>query len=199
MNRIDEIFQKATGPADFAKDYLAHLTSLLASLDIGAISKAIEAIEKVRQDKKKVIFLGNGGSAATASHFVNDLSVGTRKLENPYRSISLSDNQAVVTAIANDFGYDQLFTRQLSYSLEPGDIILAISASGNSPNIVLACEYARERGNLVIGLVGFDGGRLKELSDICIHAKTAKGEYGPVEDVHMVMDHLICNYLMRTP
>jgi len=146
---------------------------------------------------RAVFFIGNGGSAATASHFANDISIGTRTGDKkPFRAVSLTDNVAVMTALANDEGYDRMFVDQLRVHMRAGDSLVAISASGNSPNLIEAVDYATSRGATVIGLTGFDGGKLREKSDISLHVPTAKGEYGPVEDVHMIFDHLIGSYLI---
>ena len=98
-------------------------------------------------------------------------------------------------ALANDEGYDRMFVDQLKIQMRDGDSLVAISASGNSPNVIAAVEYAQSRSATIVGLTGFDGGRLKELSDISLHVQTAKGEYGPVEDIHMIFDHLVGSYL----
>ena len=100
-----------------------------------------------------------------------------------------------MTAIANDTGYENLFAYQLRIHYRPGDKLVAISASGNSPNVVEAARWVKKRGGRVVGLVGFDGGELKRLSDVVIHVETQKGEYGPVEDIHMVVEHLIYTWL----
>jgi D-sedoheptulose 7-phosphate isomerase len=113
----------------------------------------------------------------------------------PFRAVSLTDNVAVLTAIANDIAYADVFVRQLEGLLRPGDVVVAISASGNSPNVVRAIEYARSHGAVTVGLTGFDGGRLKALCDEAVHVATPPGEYGPVEDTHLVLDHLITGYL----
>ncbi|PJZ70305.1 sugar isomerase [Leptospira perolatii] len=199
MNQLDKIFENSAGPKEFAEGYLQHLSDLLGKLNTLEISNTINEFLKVRENGKKILFLGNGGSAATASHFVNDIAVGTRKKEKPFKAIGLTDNIAAVTAIANDDGYENIFVKQLEYLLEPGDLVVAISASGNSPNVIKAVEYAKGKGNRIVGLTGFDGGKLGQLSDILVHVETAKGEYGPVEDIHMVMDHLIGSYLNRVP
>jgi D-sedoheptulose 7-phosphate isomerase len=102
-----------------------------------------------------------------------------------------------VTAIANDDGYEQLFVQQLAVLMRPGDLVVAISASGNSPNVLRAVEYANANGAATIGLTGFDGGKLKGLARHAVHVPTAKGEYGPVEDAHMVLDHLVASSLVR--
>jgi len=197
MNKLDEIFSKHPNPQEYAKAYADHLGHLLGHLDFAAIGKMVETLLDARSADKTIFFIGNGGSAATASHFANDIGVGTRAPGKPFRALALTDNVAVMTAIANDDGYEQMFKQQLQILMKDKDVLVAISASGNSPNVIAAVEYARSRESTVIGLSGFDGGKLKDLSDISIHVATTRGEYGPVEDIHMVMDHLIGSYLFR--
>ena len=182
-------------PEEFARQYLDRLQRLLIDLDTGAIARFVNALLVARERGARMFFIGNGGSAATASHFANDVGIGNRSWANPFRAVSLVDNVPVLTALANDYGYDQVFTLQLKTQMSPGDVVIAISASGNSPNLVGAMEYANANGALTVALTGFDGGRLRDLAQICIHVPTAKGEYGPVEDVHMVLDHLVGAYL----
>ncbi len=142
--------------------------------------------------------MGNGGSAATAAHFANDLSLGPRVFGGKaYRAISLTDNTALMTAAANDLGYDSVFVEQLKTLLGTGDVVIAISASGDSPNVIRAVEYANEAGAVTIGLTGFDGGRLREIVNEHVHIATPKGDYGPVEDLHLILNHLITSYLAR--
>lgn len=197
MNTLDKIFEKSHQPKDYAKDYLIYLSELLRTIDPEPVAAMIEALIQSNKEGKRIYFIGNGGSAATASHFANDIGTGTRCPKTPFKAISLCDNNAVLTAIGNDEGYEYIFTKQLEVLMEPGDVVVAISASGNSPNIIHAVQFAKSKKNLVIGLSGFDGGELKKLSDICLHVPTPKGEYGPVEDLHMVFDHLIGTYLYR--
>jgi D-sedoheptulose 7-phosphate isomerase len=197
MNHVDEIYQGSKTVKAFAEGYIKYLSSVLAAIDTSAIQKFTEAILKARDQGKQIFFIGNGGSAATASHFANDFSIGTRCPWKPFKAIALTDNNAIMTAIGNDFGYDMLFVKQLEVLLQPGDLVVAISASGNSPNLLKAVEFAKSRGNICIGLTGFDGGKLKEMSDLFVHVQTPKGEYAPVEDAHMVLDHLIGSYLNR--
>ena len=186
---------KTTATA-FAEDYFKNHSKLFNEIDVNVIAKIIEAFETARQHSKKVFFIGNGGSASTASHFANDLAnvpfpEGTAR----YKSISLADSNAAITCLANDTGYENVFLGQLKNLLEAGDLVVALSASGNSPNIVKAVEYANSIGALTIGFSGFDGGKLRQMSKICLHVPTPKGAYGPVEDIHMMMDHLITGYL----
>lgn len=196
-NKIAVLQAEQPDPALYAKGYLAHLTDVLAGLDSKSIGAFAELLLSARSGGNTVFFIGNGGSAATASHFANDIAIGTRTGDDhPFRAVSLTDNVAVITAIANDEGYDRVFVDQLKVQMRAGDALVAISASGNSPNIMMAVDYAKSRGATVVGLTGFDGGVLKGAADISIHVPTGKGEYGPVEDAHMVIDHLIGSYLM---
>ena len=109
---------------------------------------------------------------------------------------ALPANAAVLTCLANDEGYDRMFVDQLKVHMRDGDSLVAISASGNSPNVIEAVDYARSRGATVVGLTGFDGGTLRGKSDISLHVQTARGEYGPVEDIHMIFDHIVGSYLI---
>lgn len=192
MNNIERLYEERSEPAEFVDGYLSYLADILAKIDREQVAEFIETLRRARRDASTVFFMGNGGSAATASHFQNDL---TRWRESPMRVISLTDNVAVITAIGNDCGYDNIFRMQLENLLRPQDVVVAISASGNSPNIVRAVEYALEQEAIVVGLTGFDGGLLAQLAHINVHAPTFKGEYGPAEDVHMVIDHVVMSYL----
>ena len=196
INKIEQIFSSVASPKAFAEGYLDHLKSVLDGLDTGSIASFIEVLKDARDAGKRIFFIGNGGSAATASHFANDLSVGTRAWDKPYRAVALTDNVAILTALGNDHGYDDIFLLQLKTQAVAGDLLVAISASGNSPNILKAVTYANNEGIISIGLTGFDGGALKKLSKLAVHVPTGKGEYGPVEDVHMIFDHLVAGYLM---
>ena len=182
---------------DFSKQYLEYLTNLIEKLDTQSIAQFADLLLDSRDSGSTTFFLGNGGSASTATHFVNDVSLGSRQFDKPFRAISLCDNQAVITAIANDDGYENIFLQQLQTLAKPGDTIVCISASGNSKNLINAIEYAKQHSIYVVGLTAFDGGYLKENCDLNIHVPTKVGEYGPAEDLHMILDHLIGAYLMR--
>lgn len=182
----------------FVKDYLTRLKSILDDVDPDIINDIICAFEETIQNKSRIFIIGNGGSSATASHMVNDLGVGLRRrnLRN-FDVLSLNDNSPVVSAIANDIGYENIFFMQMKGLLNPADVIVAISCSGNSPNIVKAVDYAKKIGCKVIGLTGFDGGQIKQKSDICFHINVPNGEYGLVEDAHMILDHIIYSYYIQ--
>jgi len=195
VNALERIFQQHPSPDRFAREYVRHLTGVLASIDPAAIAAFATVLLEARGRGAAVFFIGNGGSAATASHFANDLAIGTCSWEKPFRVTSLTDNVPVLTALANDLGYEEVFVRQLQVMLQPGDVVVAISASGNSPNVLRAIEYAQSREAITVGLTGFDGGRLRQIVKVPVHVPTAKGEYGPVEDAHMVIDHLLGAFL----
>lgn len=178
----------------FSDDYLNYISDLISQLDRNHISQFVNHVLGVRDNKQTIFFLGNGGSASTASHFVNDISLGSRQFENPFRAVSLCDNQAVITAIANDDGYENIFLQQLQTQAKPGDSMVCISASGNSQNLVKAVEWSKANGIYTISLTAFDGGYLKQHTDLNIHVPTKIGEYGPAEDLHMVICGLIGSY-----
>lgn len=197
INQLDKIFEKSETPAQFAKEYAFYLADILKNLDFDALENVMQILNSARLASKQIFFIGNGGSAATASHFANDLGIGVPFSQKPFKVLSLTDNVAIITAVGNDFGYEKIFTKQLQNLLTTGDVVVAISASGNSPNLLNAVEYANSLGSHTIGLVGFDGGKLKTLCKSVVHVQTAKGEYGPVEDIHMIFDHLIGSYFNR--
>lgn len=188
---------RAVDPTGFADEYLGHLANVLARIDRAEVGRFIEMVLEARERGSRIFFIGNGGSAATASHFANDVAIGSGDYERPFRAQSLTDNVAILTAIGNDFGYDEVFARQLRVLAEPDDVLVAISASGNSPNLVKAIEYAREAGLRTVALTAFDGGRIRVMADQGVHVPTDLGEYGPAEDAHMVLDHLLGAFLIR--
>ena len=174
--------------------YTTELQATLERLPVERIQEAIQLLALARLNRKQVFIMGNGGSASTASHFVCDLAKNTRNVNLPsFRVIGLADNMAIFSALANDEGYDQVFAQQLSSLLQPDDIVIAISASGNSPNVVNAVELANRMGATTIGMTGFDGGRLKAMVDLEIHVASHVIEH--VEDIHLILEHLICKEL----
>lgn len=194
--KMHDIFKRATSPIEYSREYAQNLTAYLDLLDWRAIADVIECFWAARSEGKTIYFVGNGGSAATASHFANDLVKGARvEGRTAFRALSLTDNVPLMTALANDDGYETVFTGQMRDLFNKGDVLVAISASGNSPNVVAAAKLAKERGGRTVGFLGFDGGALRQLCDIVVHVQSEKGEYGPVEDIHMVLDHLIMSYL----
>ena len=179
----------------FAKKYIKRLISILKTTDVNSISEILKALENV---KGRIYIIGNGGSAATASHMVNDLGVGLKRRDiKSFDVESLSDNTPVCSALANDVGYKNIFYMQLKNKITSNDLLIAISCSGNSKNILKAVKYSKKQGTKIIGLTGFDGGTLKKKSDINFHIPTAKNEYGLVEDMHMILNHIIYSYYIN--
>ena len=196
MNTIERFFSESGSCEEYAERYLAYLSELFSRIDAKEIAAFASALEEARRAGKTIYFIGNGGSAATSSHFANDLGKGARvKGRRPFRAVSLAGNLPLLTAIANDEGYENVFIDQIEGIIEAGDVVVGISASGNSPNVVKAIEYANSQGAVTVGLTGFSGGRLKEAAKLSVHVETPKGEYGPVEDIHMILDHLVTTYL----
>jgi len=197
MNKIDALYKLDSSTKTFSKNYIQYVCDVIQSISLDEIQGFIEVLLKARNEGSCIYFIGNGGSAATASHFVTDIAIGTNSKNKPFRALSLCDNQAVITAIANDSGYKEVFSQQLEVLLKKGDVVVAISASGNSENILRAMSVAKQKHATTVGLTGFDGGKLREFADITVHVPTGDKEYGPAEDAHMVLDHLVSAYLMR--
>jgi D-sedoheptulose 7-phosphate isomerase len=174
------------------KNYLLAFESLLKDVDHSAIERISHRLCAARESGATIYVAGNGGSAAIASHWVNDLGKATKRAGSPpVRVMSLSDNVSWLTALANDEGYERVFAGQLENFAKQGDVLVVISSSGNSLNLVRAVELARTRGVAIIGLLGFDGGTLKPLTDDCLLVSTAKGSYGLVEPMHEMICHLL--------
>jgi D-sedoheptulose 7-phosphate isomerase len=195
MNNIDRFF--TSDPAAFADAYIQYLQAVLKGIEVNEVAGFVATLLDARERGATVFFVGNGGSAATASHFANDLAIGTNDYEKPFRAISLTDNVPVLTALGNDFGYEEIFVRQLRILGRPGDVLVGISASGNSPNLIRAFDYANTAGIKTVAITAFDGGGMKAMATEGIHVPTGPKEYGPAEDAHMVLDHLVGAYLMR--
>lgn len=176
--------------ATMAKEYLEVEIKVLEQLDCEAISQAINLLEVTFEREGTIYVFGNGGSSATASHFQNDFNKGISEYtEKKFRFVCLNDNVPTVMAIANDIGFDEVFRFQLQGKIQADDVIIAISGSGNSRNVLNAVEYAKTQGCQVIGLTGFDGGKLRALSDISLHVPVKSMQV--TEDIHMIFDHLM--------
>ena len=177
------------------QDYIGGLNECLGELSQQNIEEIADIISNACRKSKQIFIMGNGGSATTASHFAGDLRIGAATEGKPrVQATSLTDNQALITAIANDKGYEYIFEEQLIGQLKEGDVVIGISGSGNSTNLLKAIEYARRNGATAIGFIGFGGGKLKEL----VHRSIvlSSNDYGQVEDVHLSLAHII-SYLVR--
>jgi len=180
-----------------AKAYFENIVSIIGRISLDEIDRFGGVLAKAKETDRTIFFIGNGGSAATASHFANDLAIGVKDDPKPFKALSLCDNLSKITAIGNDYGYDDIFSRQVEVFAHEGDVLVAISASGNSPNLIKAVETAQAKGLVIVGLTSFDGGRLRQMSDVCVHIPTEVGEYGPAEDGHMILDHLVSSYFIK--
>ena len=179
------------------KSYLAYEQATLAALDIESINQALNVLEGAYERGSTVYIFGNGGSSATASHYQNDFNKGVSEtLEKKFDFRCLNDNIATVMAVANDIGFEEVFRYQLRGHLKAGDVVMAISGSGNSANVVLAAEYAKEQGNEVIGITGYDGGKLRKLCDVSLHAPINSMQV--TEDIHMIFDHLMMSVMCKS-
>jgi D-sedoheptulose 7-phosphate isomerase len=180
----------------FIADYVERLQEVIADLPLDRIEQIGEIIYRAYENRKQLFIIGNGGSAATASHMACDMAKNTITAHAPrFRILSLTDNTPLLSALANDVGYEHVFTEQLVNLVQPGDVLVALSASGNSPNVVGAMHYARERGATIIALLGFDGGRAAKLADECVVVPSR--DYGIVEDIHLILNHTLVGYFQR--
>ncbi len=179
---------------NYIVNYLNSTVDFINDINISQIERILVTIDKVRMDGNRLFVCGNGGSAAHAMHFAGDLAKNVTSDEvGRFNVISLCDNITAFTAYSNDIGYDVVFSEQMkNFNLTKGDCLLGISSSGNSPNIVKACEYAKTKGACIIGLCGFTGGKLKQMADFYLHINS--NEYEKVEDLHMIVLHIIVSY-----
>jgi D-sedoheptulose 7-phosphate isomerase len=183
--------------ARLAENYIAESIKAQQSVDTDVLAEAARLLLATRSAGNTVYVIGNGGSAATASHAAVDfLKTSSKKHGKPTLTISLPDHVPVVTAISNDSDYESSFTKQINWFGNPGDVLLAISASGNSSNILSAVEAAKTNQMAVIALCGFGGGKVSGLADIAV--VVGSSDYGPVEDAHMMIIHLFTRLLQYT-
>jgi D-sedoheptulose 7-phosphate isomerase len=180
------------------KKFIEVLTKNLDTIHNEEIEKIISLIYKACINDKTIFIIGNGGSASNASHLAQDLSrVGIfyQEKEKRIRTLSLTDNISCITAVGNDFGYENIFTTQLETFANDGDVLMAISCSGNSPNVIKAVDYAHSKNMVVVGFTGFDGGKLKQLSEISSHIPL--DDFGIVESIHSAIFHYLPIELRR--
>lgn len=183
---------------DQIQNYIAMLQQTMSELNQHQIWNVINVLQRARMQGSQIFIMGNGGSASTASHFVCDLAKNTRIDGLPhFRVIGLADNMEIFSAYANDEGYENVFSQQLINLVKPDDIAIAISASGNSKNVLNAVEEAQKHNVTTIGFTGFDGGRLGQLVDIHIHVDSKVIEH--VEDVHLILEHMIVRTIKEQP
>jgi D-sedoheptulose 7-phosphate isomerase len=181
----------------FAREYMDGLCRVIAMVDERRIAELVSELQRAYDEDRQIFIIGNGGSAGTASHMACDLAktvLGRKpdKSRRRFRVLSMTDNVPLITALANDLGYEHIFTEQLILYARKSDLLLVITGSGNSPNIVKALKLARKMGLRTAGLLGFDGGKVMSMLDAVVLIPDFS--YGHVEDLHMVIDHLITSY-----
>ena len=178
------------------QEYISHLQGVLERLSLADIRQSIDLVMETYEADRQIFVIGNGGSASTASHIANDLNKGAAiPGVRRFRVISLTDNVATMTAWSNDVSYDDVFVEQLKNLVNPDDIVIAISASGNSENIIRAVRHAKNIGCKTIGWTGFGGGKLREMADVSVVVDSH--DYGPVEDVHLILNHILHSWVRK--
>lgn len=196
MTQQNQIWQEVNSGQELLKRQSEALQSLLAALDLATLERGALALDDAYRRGSTIFCAGNGGSAATAAHVATDLAWG-RRMDGQARprAVSLVANVPFMTAVSNDVSYDDVFVEQMRGVFREGDVLVAISASGNSENVLRAVEFAHDHGGSSFGMAGFDGGKLKDRSTVCLHVPTPAGAYELVEDVHHAACHMLANYL----
>jgi D-sedoheptulose 7-phosphate isomerase len=178
------------------EDYLKRHQAALDSIPVEKLPAIIDVFRQAWREDRQIFVFGNGGSAASASHFATDLGKGSSdQLSKRFRIMSLSDNTPWITALGNDYSYEDIFVRQLMNYARPGDVVMTMSVSGSSPNLVKAFEWAKKEGLVTIALVGQKRGKLVGIADHVVVIED--GHYGRAEDAHMTIAHLICYAFME--
>ncbi len=179
-------------------EYKGSIIELLNLIEIDILNDVVTTMIDAFKNGNTLYIAGNGGSATTASHMHADFRFFVRNFTNFRPKVeALTDNISLISAVGNDNSFDDIFVEQMRGKFNEGDVLLSISASGNSPNVVKATEYAKELGGKTIAFIGFKGGKLKEIADVPLYIPNKDKDYGPIEDIHMILDHLIVNYLAK--
>lgn len=184
---------------EFSKNYLSELKKTLDSMEsdlLEQIEKIAVLLQEAKYKKNRIFMMGNGGSASTASHFAEDLAKGTVVGDSlRFKAVSLTDNISAILAWANDSSFEDIFIEQLKTLMEPGDVVIGLSGSGNSKNVVKAIEYANQKGGITVGFSGYDGGELIKCAKINVHAPRFSMQIS--EDVHMITAHILISLLLE--
>lgn len=181
----------------FALNYFEYLSELYSQIDVDIFKQFEKQFDELLKKNKTLFIIGNGGSATTSTSMANDLGfdiLKKTKIKKTFKMMSLTDNISALTAISNDLSFNEVFTSQLKIYFEKSDKVLIFSASGNSKNLINAAKYVKKNGGKVMSVVGFDGGEIKKISDLCLHIQTNKGEYGPVEDLQLSFNHILAHW-----
>ena len=197
---LKKIVKKNKKISDFAKNYFFRLSEIFNKLNFQKFENLEKILMKARKAKSNIFIFGNGGSAATASTMANDLGfdiIKKTKTKTPFKFFALTDNNPVITAISNDVGYENVLINQLKIHHKKGDVTIMISASGNSKNLLNAAKWIKSNRGYVFSFLGFDGGKLKKISNDYILLDSIKGEYGPVEDIHLMINHILAHWFQE--
>jgi len=196
MPTLTDAYHAAASPTDYIRAHMRRTAEVIEALDADAINTLTEWVLEAGAMDRTVFTLGNGGSATVAGAWVNDLAVNTVMDGQPgFRVIALGDSGPCVTALGNDVSFDDIFVYQLRAAMRPGDLVIGMSCSGNSPNVLRAMAHARDNGAKTVAIAGFDGGALLTAADLVIHIPSEKDEYGPVEDAFSAVMHAVTAYI----
>ena len=181
---------------EMIEHYLESEIDILKKLDTEAVQKVVKAFEEAYERESAIYVFGNGGSAGTASHMANDFNKGISEYtEKKFRFQCLNDNIPTMLAVANDIGYDDVFSFQLKNKVKEKDLVIGISGSGNSENVIRALDCAKEQGAITMGIVGYHGGKVADIADIVFHVPLCNMHI--VEDVHMILNHMVMSVVMQ--
>ena len=181
---------------EMIEHYLESEIDILKKLDTEAVQKVVKAFEEAYERESAIYVFGNGGSAGTASHMANDFNKGISEYtEKKFRFQCLNDNIPTMLAVANDIGYDDVFSFQLKNKVKEKDLVIGISGSGNSENMIRALDCAKEQGAITMGIVGYHGGKVADIADIVFHVPLCNMQI--VEDVHMILNHMVMSVVMQ--
>jgi len=200
MKNIKTISLKSKNIKEFASNYIKRLNEIFNQINNNDLGNFEKTLNSARLNGNTIFVFGNGGSASTATTMANDLGFDILKKTNTkktFKFLCLNDNTSVLTAIGNDVGYENIFINQLKIHFKKGDMALILSASGNSKNLIKAAKWIKSKKGKVLSIVGFDGGKLKKLSNNCIHFKCDKVEYGPIEDIHLIINHIFAHWFQK--
>ena len=199
MSQIKKLAKKNKKFSRFKKDYFNYLNNIFNKIDKKILDQLVGEFEEIRKSGKNLFVIGNGGGASTATTMANDLGfdIFKKTKKNPFTLIPLTNNSSIITAISNDVGYENIFINQLKINFKKRDRLLILSASGNSKNLIKAADWVKKNNGKVIGFIGFDGGKIKKLCDICVHLKSKKGDYGPVEDLQLIINHMLAHWFQE--
>lgn len=197
---ISDLAANSKTISEFSEKYVKRLSAIFSDINKQKILELEKLINLARIENRNIFVFGNGGAAATATTMANDLGfdiLKKTKVKKTFKVFCLNDNTSVLTAIANDVGYENIFLNQLKIHFRKKDIAIILSASGNSKNIVKAANWIKKKNSYVFSIVGFDGGKLKKISNNYIHIPSIKGEYGPVEDIQLMINHILAHWFQK--